>query len=116
MEHYIEKNILIDELLELEISYIHEILDVFNELRNTTDYKKDIVLFNQIIHIIDNIISETYEYLKSIEGDELKFQYDYIYNHINDLYIGKYKIQMFINKLNEIDIISDLIKEFNINN
>ncbi len=116
MEHFIEKNTLIDELLELEISYVHEILSIFDELRNTTDYKKDIILFNETIHIIDNIIWENYEYLKSISHDDLKFQYDYISNHLNDLYIGKHKIQTFINKLNEIDIISNLIKEFDINN
>ncbi len=116
MEHYIEKNILIDELLELEISYVHELLNIFDELRNTNDYKKDIDLFNETIHIIDNIISETYEYLKSISHDDLEFQYNYIINHLNDLYIGKHKIQTFINKLNEIDIISNLIKEFTINN
>jgi hypothetical protein len=37
MEHYIEKNILIDELLELEISYVHELLNIFEELRNRND-------------------------------------------------------------------------------
>ncbi len=116
MNHFIEKNILIDELLELEISYVHEILDIFNELRNTNDYKKDIVLLDETIHIIDNIIWENYEYLKSIEGDKLNFQYDYIIDRLNDLYIGKHKIQTFINKLNDIDIISDLLKEFDINN
>ena len=35
MEHFIEKNLLIDDILELEITYIPEILDIFNELRNT---------------------------------------------------------------------------------
>ncbi len=112
MEHYIEKNILIDELLELEISYIHELLNIFEELRNTNDYKKDIDLFIRCMQIIDMIIWETNEYLKTIVY--LEFEYNYVYNHLNNLYNGKNKIQNFINKINEIDIVSDLLSEINV--
>ncbi len=112
MEHYIKKNILIDDLLELEISYVNEILSIFDELRNTNDYNKDIILLSRCMNIIDSIIWETGEYLKTIV--DLEFEHNYVSKHLNDLYNGKYKIQNFINEINEIDCISELMSEINV--
>jgi hypothetical protein len=116
MEHFIEKNILIDDLLELEISYIPEILDLFNELRQTNNIDYDIVLLNGISCIVDSNILETEEYLKSLINsvDHFEFEYNYVNTHLNDLYIGKHKIQTFINKVNIGDHLIDLISEMNI--
>ena len=107
MDHFIEKNILIDNLLESEISFIPEILDLFNELKNITNINNDIELLNRVSYIIDSNIWETEEYLKSlfISLDNLEFENNYISNYLNDLYIGKHKIQTFINK---IDIVLNL--------
>ena len=116
MEHFIEKNILIDDLFELEIYNIEELLDIFNELRNTNDIDSDIKLLTHCMHIIDRNIWETEEYIKSItiSIDDLEIQNNYISNYLNDLYIGKHKIQTFINRINKIDIMADLISEMNI--
>ena len=110
MDHFIEKNILIDDLLELEISYIPEILDLFNELRNTNNIDNDSELLNRTSYIIESIIWETEEYLKSLINsvDSLEFECNYVNKHLNDLYIGKHKIQNFINKINKFDIMINL--------
>jgi hypothetical protein len=112
MEHFIEKNLLIDDLLELEISYIPDILDMFNELRNTNNIDNDIELLNRTLYIIDNIIWENNEHLKTIV--DLEFEYNYVSQRLNDLYIGKHKICSFIDKINQVDFVSDLISEMNI--
>ena len=112
MEHFIEKNLLIDDLLELEITYIPDILEIFNELRNTNNIDNDIELLNRTLYIIDTIIWENQEYLQSIV--DLEFEYNYVSKILNDLYIGKHKIQTFINKINKVDIVSNLIYEMNL--
>ncbi len=112
MEYFINKNLLIDDLLELEISYVKDILDIFEELRNKNDFTYDNYLFIRCTHILDSIIFETGEYLQSIV--DLEFEYNYVSKHLNDLYIGRDKIQKFINNINEIDIFSEIFSEFNI--
>jgi hypothetical protein len=116
MEHFIEKNILIDELFELDILYISDILNLFNELRITNNIDNDIEVLNKICYMFDSNIWETEEYLKSlfISLDNLEFENKYFSNCLNDLYIGKHKIQTFINKINKVDIIIDLIFDMNI--
>ena len=75
MNHFIEKNILIDDLLELEIMYMPEVLEIFNELKSTDNIDNDIELLDIVIQIIDSNIWETEEYLKSvsISLDNLEF-------------------------------------------
>jgi hypothetical protein len=113
MNYFIEKNILIDDLLELEIvNYNNNIISLFEELRNDSNVDKDIVLFKNIIIIIENNIYETNEYLKTIHMFE--WEHTYVNNYINDLYNGIIKINIFLNNINNVDILSDLISEFNI--
>ena len=116
MNHFIEKNILIDDLLELEIMYMPEVLQIFNELRNIDSIDNDIELLYIVIQIIDSNIWETEEYLKSISIsiDNLEFENNYISNNLNDLYISKHKIQTFINKTNKFEFLIDSISEMNI--
>ena len=116
MNHFIEKNILIDDLLELEIMYMPEVLEIFNELKSTDNIDNDIELLDIVIQIIDSNIWETEEYLKSISIslDNLEFENNYISNNLNDLYIGKHKIQTFINKINKLEFLIDSISEMNI--
>ena len=112
MEYFINKNILIDELLELELTYDYKILDIFEQLRNNKDYEIDIILLKDCIDILDSIIEEFTEYLKTIV--DLEWEYIYIDNQISRLYIVKNKIINFVNNFNNIDILSELINEFNI--
>ena len=112
MEYFINKNILIDELLELELTYDYKILDIFEQLKNNKDFEIDIILFKDCIDILDSIIEEFTEYLKTIV--DLEWEYIYIDNQISRLYIVKNKIINFVNNFNNIDILSELINEFNI--
>jgi hypothetical protein len=114
MNRFIEKNILIDDLLELEIMYMPEIFEIFNKLRNIDNIDNDIELFYRILCIIDSNILETEEYLKSISIslDNLEFENNYISNNLNDLYISKHKIETFINKINKVDNMLNL--QFNL--
>ena len=114
MNHFIEKNILIDDLLELEIMYMPEVLEIFNELKSTDNIDNDIELLDIVIQIIDSNIWETEEYLKSISIslDNLEFENNNISNNLNDLYISKHKIETFINKINKVDNMLNL--QFNL--
>jgi hypothetical protein len=116
MEHYIKKNILIDDLLDLNISYIRnlsdikEILDIFNLLRETNNIDIDIELLNRVLYIIDENIFEAEEYLKNFYEAE----YNYANVCLNEYYLYKHKIQSFINEINIDDHLIDLISEINI--
>ncbi len=112
MDFYINKNILIDELLELELTYDYKILDIFEQLRNNKDYEIDIILLKDCIDILDSIIEEFTEYLKTIV--DLEWEYIYIDNQISRLYIVKNKIINFLNNFNNVDILLELINEFNL--
>ena len=110
MDFYINKNILIDELLELELTYDYKILDIFEQLRNNKDFEIDVILFNDCIDILDSIIEEFTEYLKTII--DLEWESIYIDNKISRLYIVKNKIINFLNNFSNIDVLSELINEF----
>jgi hypothetical protein len=117
MNYFIEKNILIDNFIESindNLSTDHKIYNILNELRNNNQISNDIILFNNIIDNLNNLIYESNEYAKSII--DLEFEYSYICNYINNLYDSKYQIINFINSINEVDILSDLVSEFKINN
>lgn len=117
MDYFIEKNILLDNIIEKlydNISYDNNIYNTFGELRNINEKTKDIILLNNIINDLNNIIYESNEYAKSIV--DLEFQYNYICNYINDIYDAKYQIINFINSINEIDLLSNILSEFNIKN
>ncbi len=117
MNYFIEKNILLDDIIEKideNLSYDNNIYNIISELRDDNEISKDIILLKDIVDNLDNIIYEANEYAKTII--DLEFQYTYICNYINDLYDSKYQIFNFINSINEVDILSDLVNEFNINN
>jgi hypothetical protein len=120
MNYFIEKNILLDEIIEKlydNLSYDNYIYNILGELRKTNEISNDIILFNNVIDNLDNIIYESNEYAKSII--DLEFQYNYICNYIDDLYNAKYQIINFINSIyianiNKVDILSDILSEINI--
>ncbi len=116
MNNYIKKNILLDELVEFEITYNNDLLNIFEELQQSIDFKYDGFLLTNSINIIDNMIYESNEYLKSINNNNLELEYEsfIISKNINNLYNAKYKIIVYLNSLNEPDILTDLIDGMNI--
>ena len=112
MDYFINKNILIDELLELELTYDYKILDIFEQLRNNRDYEIDIILFNDCIDILESVIYELSEYLKTIV--DLEWESIYIDNQISCLYIVKINIIDFLNNTNNVDVLSELMDEFDL--
>jgi len=108
MENYIKKNLFIDELLEYELTYNIDLLNIFQELKNSTDFKNDISLLNDSINIIDDMIYHTTEYLKSITNE---YEQYIISNKLNDLYNVKYKIINYLQSLDESEILAELISE-----
>ncbi len=113
MEHYINKNILIDKLLEYDLTYDNNILYTFQELRNNTDFDNDIILLNNCIEYLDNMIYETNNYINNYVSNE----YEYIIEKkfLNNLYEAKNHIINYLKSLNETDILSELLHEININ-
>lgn len=134
MDHYIKKIILIDDLLDLNISHIkdmtniEEILDILNILRETKDIDIDIEFFNRILYIVDENIFEADKYVKSLVnlgnvcGDDdymrtitgVDSEYNYINDCLNEYYLYKHKIQSFINEMNMDDHLIDLMTDMNI--
>jgi hypothetical protein len=117
MNYFIEKNMLIDEILyglNDNLPDNHNIYNILNELRNNNETNYDIILLRNVIADLDNIAYESNEYAKSIV--DLEFEYNYICKYIDNLYDAKYQIINFINSINEIDVLSDLVSEFKINN
>ncbi len=117
MNNYIKKNILLDELVEFELTYNNDLLHLFEELQQSIDFKYDTILLNNCINIIDTMIYESNEYLKSISNNNYELEYEsyIISNNINNLYNAKYKIIIYLNSLNEPDILTDLIDGMNLN-
>ncbi len=113
MEHYINKNILIDELLEYNLTYYDDLLYTFQELRNSTNFDTDIILLNNCIEYLDNMIYETNNYINNYVSNE----YEYIIEKkfLNNLYEAKNHIINYLKSLNETDILSELLHEININ-
>jgi hypothetical protein len=105
------KEILIENLLELELTYNITFLELIQKLKDNSDPNMDIILLNDCIDYIDIIINETNEYLNTLIYSD--FHYNYISNYINNLYNSKYKIINYLNKINEVDSISEFISDFN---
>ncbi len=116
MNNYINKNILLDELVDFDITYNNDLLNQFEELQNSIDIKYDTILLNNCINIIDTMIYESTEYLKTITNNtnELEYENYIISKNINNLYNAKYKIIIYLNSLNEPDILTDLIDGMNL--
>jgi hypothetical protein len=112
MENYIKKNILIDELLEYNLTYYDDLLYTFHELRNSSNFDTDIILFNNCIEYINYMIDDSQKYINNNVNNE----YEYIteINLLNNLYEARNKIINYLNSLKETDILADLISEINI--
>ena len=115
MNNYIKKNMLIEELLEYELTYNIDLLNTFEELQNSTDFQNDNNLLNDCINIIDDMIYETNEYLKLINNNYNRMEYEYfiISKKLNDIHNAKYKIFNYLNEINEPDILAELMNELN---
>ncbi len=115
MNNYIKKNMLIEELLEYELTYNVDLLNTFEELQNSTDFQNDINLLNDSINILDDMIYETNEYLKLINNNYNIMEYEYfiISKKLNDLHNAKFKIINYLNQIDEPDILAELMDELN---
>ena len=119
MNAYIEKNMLLDNILELNeyiftyynSSYITNVLETIDTLRENSNTISDTNLLNKIITDIDNII---------FDCEESKKLYDYEENcnieHVNliiyKLEISHTDISKFICKINSVDSLTEILEEF----
>jgi hypothetical protein len=121
MNTFIEKNILIDEILELNeyiltyhnSPYIINLLETINILRENLNTISDTNLLNILINIIDNIIFE-YEESKKIFDYEENYEIENINIYIYKLEISKANISQFICKINNVDTLTDIFEDFSL--
>jgi hypothetical protein len=117
MNTFIEKNILLDEIIELNeyiMSYPDTkdtiyLVELLMGLRNSTNIKEDINTFDIILNVINNIIYDTNEYIVIIdptEIDDIQFLHQVIYGLNNTIV----KINIYINSLNTVDSLTDILE------
>lgn len=121
MNTFIEKNMLLDEILELNeyiLSYhnspfLIKILETISILRENLNTNSDTLLLKQLIQIIDYLIFD-YEQDKNIYEYEDNYEIENINLIIYKLEISKTDISKFIYKINSIDTLVDIIEELSI--
>ena len=109
MNNFINKNILIDDLLEYNITFNNEVLYSIQELKDSIDIKYDNILLNNIKFHLEIMINESTDYLYSISHNE--FESITIKNYINDLLNAQHKINDYLLTLNNTEILSDLMND-----
>ncbi len=117
MNTFIEKNILLDEIMKHN-EYITSYPDTQNttylvelimELRESTNVKEDLNIFELILQTMDHIIDDTTEYISIIETsniEDIEFLHQIIYELNNSII----KINNFINYINSIDCMADMFE------
>jgi hypothetical protein len=123
MNTFIEKNMLLDEILELNeyiltyqnSSYIINLLETINVLRENLNTNEDTILFNKIYNNIDNIIFECEESKKLFEYEE-NYEIENLNLIIYKLEISRIDISKFIYKINNIDTLADIFEEISLKN
>lgn len=119
MNMFIEKNILLDEIVKLNefiLTYqstndVNNFIEILDYLRNNTNQNIDIELFNNLILIINNIYRDT-EASKSMMYD--KHDLNIINEILYGLYNSKIKIQLLLDKLKDVDSLLGVINEMNL--
>ena len=119
MDMFIEKNILLDEIVKLNefiLTYqstndVNNFIELLEYLRNNTNQNTDIELLNNLLLLINNIFTEA-------EASQSMIYHKRDKNIINEilygLYNSKLKIQVFLNKLGDIDSLVGVINEMNL--
>lgn len=117
MNTFIEKNILLDEIVQIN-EYITSypdtrdsiyFVELLMELRNSTNTAEDMNTFEILLDTINNIIHDINEYIGIIDPtniDDIQFLHQIIYG-LNNTII---KINIYINSLNSVDSITDIFE------
>jgi chaperonin cofactor prefoldin len=121
MNTFIEKNMLLDGILELNeyiltydnSSYIIHLLETINVLRENLNTNEDTNLLNKIYNNIGNIIFECEESKKLFEYEE-NYEIENLNLIIYKLEISRIDISKFIYKINNIDTLADIFEEISL--
>ncbi len=125
METYINKNILLDDIIQsnsflllfyssvTENVLSYRLLDTVEKLRKNISISDDIILFNNLLINIDDIIVEKEAY-KSCLMDYYELEIENINRILYLLENTKYKIRIFLEKLNTVDTITDVMSNMEI--
>ncbi len=119
MNMFIEKNILLDEIVKLNefiLTYqstndINIFIETIDCLRNNTNQNIDTELLNYLIKLINNIYTDT-DASQSMIYD--KRDKNIINEILYGLYNSKLKITDFLNKLGDVDSLVGIINEMNL--
>jgi hypothetical protein len=119
MDMFIEKNILLDEIVKLNdfmLTYqntpdVNNFIEILEYLRNNTNQNTDIDLLNNLQKLINNIYID-------VDASQAMIYDKRDKNIINEilygLYNSKLKIQILLTKLGDINSLVDVINEMNI--
>ncbi len=119
MDMFIEKNILLDEIIKLNdfilnyhsTKYVINLIEILDVLRNNTNQNTDVELLKNILSIIDSIYIDV-EASQSMLYD--KRDINIVNEILYGLYNSKLKIINFLTKLGNIDSLVDIINEMNL--
>jgi hypothetical protein len=117
MNYFIEKNILIDNIIEYNIhllSYpsvnlIEQFVELLEAMRENINLNYDEQILNQIIQIIDYNLENTEDL------NEQFYDTNIIDEIIYGLNISKEKINEYLIKIASVDTLTDILEDININ-
>jgi hypothetical protein len=117
MNYFIEKNILIDNIIEYNtyllsypsVSLIDQFVELLEAMRENINSTFDKEILNQIIQIIDYNLENTEEL------NELFYDTNIIDEIIYGLNISKEKINEYLIKIASVDMLADILEEVDIN-
>ncbi len=119
MDIYIEKNMLLDIIIEqneyvlstFNSFSITKVIETITILRENLNQNDDIILLNRLVDEIKYVIFENNEYIKRFNIDSFSHvkHIEEINEVIYDLEDSINKINEFINKLNSADSLSELM-------
>ncbi len=122
MDIFIEKNMLLDRIIELNEYVlstfnsfsITKVIETITMLRENLNQNDDIILLNRLIDEINYVIFENNEYIKRFDVDSFLniTHIEEVKHIIYDLEDTINKINEFINKLNSADSLSELMGDF----
>ena len=122
MDIFIEKNMLLDTIIELNEYVlstfnsfsITKVIETITMLRENLNQNDDIILLNRLIDEINYVIFENNEYIKRFDVESFLniTHIEEVKHIISDLEDSINKIIEFINKLNSADSLSELMGDF----
>jgi hypothetical protein len=121
MDIFIEKNMLLDTIIEsneyilstFNSFSVNKLIETIMSLRENLNQNDDVILLNRLIDDIKYVIFENKEYIK-LFNDDNNTHHIYIQEInevISDLEDSCNKINEFINKLNCVDSLNELLSD-----